>query len=762
MEKSSKRETWKAITCVTALAAAITATPALAAEFTWNGATSNAFNESGNWNLTSGSSSEGYPRSGDTAIFSSSATVSVKDSNDNVNVDTIQIESGATLTITGGSDYCIYSSITGEGSLVVSSAKLRGQSGGNVTIDAPVEFTGTCTIKPSMTKNDPGSLVFNKAITGDGAVSLDFAYSQRGEAIFNGDMSGFTGSMTITSKSSDNHRLTSNANNCSLSTWNLYQANKIGNRFPFEDAGTYKFGALKAYFSNSMVSAVNTTLELGTLDKGSYIGGSFPESITANIDWKGTNSILTNDCANIASLTVSNGGTVYFPSAAGIPATLTFSNGGTVLVDNEEVAAAVAEKITGQENVTIKLPSLEVTAGATFAYSLTDNATVAITLANDTKTGDTLLTSTAGNLPTGATYTLLSPNTGSASLFFDAVVSDSTVTAKYKQGVYVWAGAGNGTLATASNWKVADAEGSIETVAGTAPSAAINCVFPADATVSVGKCNSGSILLLGDVTLDSTTQSWGDSYINFGNGSVVEGSGKFITIDNGMPAFRNTGVTATFYSDIEFQSSSFAFWASGVGTYTFYGKLIAASGKTVTLNDAGASKNGTMGIVVAGDMSEFEGTLETAYSYSNSSYLQFTGDATDLSNATVVLGTKGNGTALCGSAGTYTFGSLSGKVKGGSEAVTIVTGSGDAEAKSIAYTPGSADWTLKKKGLQQLTVTGGDFAGYVLDGGTLVTVGEQTIETTITTSVTGKQVVKADDSYMYSLKNRNGFMIIIQ
>ena len=751
--------TIKTIVFTLATAAALSA---MADDYYWDGTASGNWSDA-HWKLDNSGDATTYSfTTSDKAVFTSDAEVTLTA---NVNIKDVVVN--ANLTLLGNGCYLIpqqNGNITGSGTITLGdNVGIRSAKDSKTTISVPLEIDSTGGKLTATHGNYSGEITTTGEITGSGALTLESAKSgnssKYGNVTINSDMSGFTG--TIADGMGYGRIMTADCSGASL----RYSATTAYN-YPFYPDTAYKFAAVTATIPAATESGTYS-LTIGedkTLD--SSLTGDWGTLATANITFASSGT-LTNACANIASLTVSNGGTVYFPSATGIPTTLTFSNGGTVLVDNEEVAAAVAEKITGQQNVTIKFPSLKVTAGATVAYSLTDNATVAITLANDTKTGDTLLTSTAGNLPTGATYTLLSPNTGSASLFFDDVVSGSTVTAKYKQDVYVWAGADNGTLATASNWKVADAEGSIETVAGTAPSATINCVFPADATVSVGKCNSGSILLLGDVTLDSTTQSWGDSYINFGNGSVVEGSGKFITIDNGMPAFRNTGVTATFYSDIEFQSSSFAFWSSSGnsdGTYTFYGRMITASSKTVTLADAGAGKTGKMKIVVAGDMSEFEGTLETAYSNSSSSYLPFTGDATNLVNATVVLGDKGNGTALCGSAGTYTFGSLSGKVTGGSEAVTIVTGSGDAEAKSIAYTPGSADWTLKKEGSKLLTITGEDFASYVINGGKLATVLAQTIDgdtPTIATEVDGK-IVKGEGDNVYSLKNRNPFMVIIR
>ena len=750
--------TIKTIVFTLATAAALSA---MAADYYWDGTASGNWSDA-HWKLDNSGDATTYSfTTSDKAVFTSDAEVTLTA---NVNIKDVVVN--ANLTLLGNGCYLIpqqNGNITGSGTITLGdNVGIRSAKDSKTTISVPLEIDSTGGKLTATHGNYSGEITTTGEITGSGALTLESAKSgnssKYGNVTINSDMSGFTG--TIVDGMGYGRIKTADCSGASL----RYSATTAYN-YPFYADTAYKFAAVSAEIPAATTSGTYsfTIGEGKTAD--SSLTGDWGTLATANITFASTGT-LTNDCANTASITVSGGGTVYFPSATGIPATLIFSNGGTVLVDNEEVAADVEEKITGQENVTIKLPSLEVTAGATVAYSLTDNATVTITLANGTKADDTLLTSTAGNLPTGATYTLLSPNTGAASLFFDTVVSGSTVTAKYKQGVYVWAGADNGTLATASNWKVADADGLIENVAQTVPSANINCVFPADATVSVGKCNSGSILLLGDVTLDSTTQSWGDSYINFGNGSVVEGSGKFITIDNGMPAFRNTGVTATFYSDIEFRSSSFAFWVStGSGTYTFYGKLIAESGKSVTFNDKNGSKMyGTMRIVVAGDMSEFEGTLETAYSYSNSSYLQFTGDATNLVNATVVLGTKGNRTALCGSAGTYTFGSLSGKVTGGSEAVTIVTGGSDAESKSIAYTAGTGSWTLKKEGSKQLTITGEDFASYVINGGKLATVLAQRIDgdtPTIATEDDGK-IVKDEGGNVYSLKNRNRFMIIIR
>ena len=728
---------------------------AMAADYYWDGTAPGNWQDA-RWLLdNSGDATTHTFTTSDKAVFNSDAEVTLT-----ANVNIKDVEVNANLTLLGNGKYLIpqnNGNITGNGTITLGdNVGIRSAQNSATTISVPLVIASTGGRLTATHGSNSGEITTTGAITGSGTLTLESAKSKDGSSYgnvtINSVMSGFTG--TIADGMGYGRIMTADCSGATL----RYIATTAHN-YPFYAGTAYKFAAVDAKIP-AVTASGTYSLTIGegkTLD--SSLTGDWGTLATADITFASTGT-LTNNCANIASLTVSNGGTVYFPSATGIPATLTFSNGGTVLVDNEEVAAAVAEKITGQQNVTIKFPSLKVTAGATVAYSLTDNATVAITLANDTKTGDTLLTSTAGNLPTGATYTLLSPNTGSASLFFDAVVSGSTVTAKYKQGVYVWAGADNAAAEIYGNWKIADADGSIDTVATTKPSV---CIFPADALITVGKFDCSSILLLGNVSLGSST-GWANSYINIANGSIVEGSGKFITIADEKAPFRNNGATVAFYSDIEFQQN-YGFWASGNGTYTFYGKLIAASGTTVTLNDAGASKYGTLRFVVAGDMSEFEGTLETAYSNSDNSYLQFTGDATNLVNATVVLGTKGNGTALCGSAGTYTFGSLSGKVTGGSAAVTIVTGSGDAEAKSIAYTADSGSWTLTKKGSQQLTVTDADFASYVLGGGTLVTVNEQTIDgdaPTIAAEDDGKIVVKGEGDNVYSLKNRNGFMVIIQ
>ena len=63
-----------------------------------------------------------------------------------------------------------------------------------------------------------------------------------------------------------------------------------------------------------------------------------------------------------------------------------------------------------------------------------------------------------------------------------------------------------------------------------------------------------------------------------------------------------------------------------------------------------------------------------------------------------------------------------------------------------------------------LTITGEDFASYVINGGKLATVLAQPIDgdtPKIATEVDG-MIVKDEGGNVYSLKNRNRFMVIIQ
>lgn len=259
-----------------------------------------------------------------------------------------------------------------------------------------------------------------------------------------------------------------------------------------------------------------------------------------------------------------------------------------------------------------------------------------------------------------------------------------------------------------------------------------------------GNHNLDGGCFLYDVTFKQTS-GYLNQYGTFtGPGRIIyDGSEKMVVI-------RNASGTANIYNDVVFTGGTSKLATHRDKTTKFFG-AVSGSGKIYAQQyDTNNTNKGYN--IFAGDMSGFTGEIETAFNNSNY-YIQFTDAATNLVNATVKLDPTGNGTALCATAGTYTFGSLSGKVTGGSEDVTIVTGSGDTQATNIAYTAGTGSWTLTKKGSQQLTVTGADFASYVLDGGTLVTFGEQTIGTTITTSVAGKQVVKADGSYTYSLED---------
>ena len=677
-----------------ALFTALATAPAWATDYFWIGGESGDFRAATNWSLTeNGDAASTFPGNTDTAVFNSSATVSITA---NANVKTIQIGSNATLTLTGtANDYCIYSSITGEGSLVVNSAILRGQSNGNVAIDVPVQFSGSCTIKPSLMKRDTagGTLTFNKAITGAGIVSLGYAYTgSKSCAIFNGDMSGFTGAMSIVcNTSNDTHHLTGNASDCSGSTWSLYAANSLGARFPFKDSGTYKFGGIKAHFSESMSDAVDTTLELGALDKGTYIDGAFPESITVGMIWKGATSILTNDCANTDGITIAaDGGKVYFPSASGIPTNLTFTENGGVIV-----------------------PDIALIPSITNILNIAEGKTVTITLKD-----------------------YFSFNVTAADLADSSWDWRADVTAP--AGVYVWCGTSGGNFGDTSNWKVNDAAPStISTVA--------KALVTGDATINInGNYNLNGACFLGDVTF---TQSNG--YLNmygdiYGPGRIVltRPSGK-----NGI-VLRNSSNICNVYADVEVKANSengatVQFGAHNNGTTSFHGAISGAG----PINVAEYNNSGAGYTYIYGDMSGFTGTM-TINAKNSSTFLQF---ATPNTVAGAVVCTTGNG-ALCGEEGIYAFGSLSGKVKGGANAVTIVTGGADTAPKSIAYTAGTGSWTLKKQGSQQLTVTGSNFASYKLNNGTLVLPSETEA---IATDVSGCSVVTAS-APTYTLSTNGG------
>ena len=306
---------------------------------------------------------------------------------------------------------------------------------------------------------------------------------------------------------------------------------------------------------------------------------------------------------------------------------------------------------------------------------------------------------------------------------------------------YVWTGAANSNSGNVNNW----------TKDGSVPSAvsSISCCLVTNAASII---ISGNINITGACFLyDTTFQSASSKYMNIGGD--FRGPGKMVFTrpnkDRGGNILRNAGNTCNIYADIEVQANSqngatIQFGAHKNGTTSFHGAISGAG----PINVAEYNNDGAGYTYIYGDMSEFTGTMTINLANNSASLCQFAAPTTV--GGTVKI-TDNNGKPLCGTAGTYTFASLSGEFAGGDAEVEIVTGGADTAAQSIAYTAGTADWTLKKQGSQELIITGSDFAQYILDAGTLVTVAEQAIGTGIATSVAGKVVVKAADSNTYSL-----------
>lgn len=681
MKKSSEREPWKTITCAAALAAAITATPALAEDYYWDGTAVGNWSDA-HWLLNNSGDAIAHTfTKSDKAVFTSDAEVTLT-----ANVNIKDVEVNANLTLLGGYNLIPQNNgnVAGSGKIILGgNTGIRSATDSKTTISVPLEIASTGGKLIATHGNYSGEITTTGAITGSGVLTLESAKSgngsKYGNVTINSDMSGFTG--TIADGMGYGRIKTADCSGASL----RYSATTAYN-YPFYAGTEYKFAAVTATIPAATESGTYsfTIGENKTLD--SSLTGGWGTLATANIAFASTGT-LTNDCANIASLTVSNGGTVYFPSATGIPAALSFTENGGVTVADIELIAAL-----------------------TNVLDIADGKTVTITLKN------------------WFSFEVTAADLADSSWDWRAHVTALS-------GVNVWTGGATGTLDNGTSTSLLVTEEVTLTIAGN------------------HNLNGGCFLY--DVTFKQTS-GYLNQYGTFtGPGRIIyDGSDKTVVI-------RNASGTANIYNDVVFTGGTSKLATHRAQTTNFRG-AVSGSGKIYAQQyDTQTTNKGYN--IFAGDMSGFTGEIETAFNNSNY-YIQFTGAATNLVNATVKLDSTGNGTALCGSAGTYTFGSLSGKVKGGSEDVTIVTGSGDAEAKSIAYTAGTGSWMLKKEGSQQLTVTGADFASYVINGGKLATVSAQTIDgdtPTIATEVDGK-IVKGEGGNVYSLKNRNCFMVIIR
>ena len=670
--------TIKTIVFTLATAAALSA---MADDYYWDGTASGNWSDA-HWRLNNeGDATTHTFTASDKAVFTSDAEVTLTE---NVNIKDVEVK--AKLTLLGGKNLIPQNNgnVTGTGKIILGgNTGIRSASNSSTTISVALEISSTGGKLIATHGARYGSIETTGAITGSGTLTLESEKSGTGSnyrhVTINSDMSGFTG--TIADGMGYGRIMTANCSGATL----RYIATTAHN-YPFYPDTAYKFAAVTATIPAATESGTYS-LTIGedkTLD--SSLTGDWGTLATANITFASSGT-LTTECANITSLTVSNGGTVYFPSAAGIPATLSFTENGGVTV-----------------------AAIDMIASVTNVLDIAENKTVTITLKG------------------WFSFEVTAENLADSSWDWRANVTALS-------GVNVWTGGETGTLNDGTSTSLLVTNEVVLTIAG--------------------KHNLNGGCFLYDVTFKQTS-GYLNQYGTFtGPGRIIyDGSGEMVVI-------RNASGTANIYNDVVFTGGTSKLATHRAQTTKFFG-AVSGSGKIYAQQyDTNNTNKGYN--IFAGDMSGFTGEIETAFNNS-SYYIQFTDAATNLVNATVKLDSIGNGTALCGSAGTYTFGSLSGKVTGGSEAVTIVTGSGDAEAKSIAYTPGSADWTLKKEGSMLLTITGEDFASYVINGGKLATVLAQTIDgdtPTIATEVDGK-IVKGEGDNVYSLKNRNPFMVIIR
>ncbi len=742
--------------------------------------------DAGTWSIKPSS----YPTGSDTAIFDGTAEVLLSHNNDNVN--TLQIESTATVTFknssgTAGTGTLCMSTSTkntdgGYGKIILAGATLRSQ-GSDVTIANEIEIKdGTS----SQLLGGSGSypMTLTGKMTGSGKVTFSQANTTAYTCgvYLSGDMADFAGEIVMTALSKQGRHLILNSTSAAYSPnskWTMFSENYCPAleqkstgycTFRAGDNATYTFGSLNgrigSYYRNDSDYVNNTSsiINVGSLNENCSLSGNWhwaedDSSKTATtFNWTASSATLTYAVTNTATMNVTAGGTVKFPTARSIPATLNFTaGGGTVLLYDSSLVSTLATALSGSTyKPTVKYyGTIDMEAGDTLAYPLESGATVNITLTDSTKSGDTLLT-LADSSVSGVTFNLLSPNTGAASKFFAADTSTSgSITARYVSGVYIWNGTDGDEWGTAADWLKVASDGTTST-ATSAPDTNTTVIIPNDATIKGGKYNVRNILLLGDLTYTySGNSSYGNNNLNI-NG-IVEGSGKFIMTGANIRSADSGPIY--FYSELKLAADTVFFIHSSKYAY-FYGK-ISGSGN-ITFNDSNNSTS-TYGayITFAGDMSEYTGTITTPTSSSSSnnsttfandnSYICFS-NSTFNCGGTVVINRNKSSQPLCALAGTYTFSSLSGNVYSDSSSdVTIVTGEGDTENKTIthAFASGSStNWKLTKKGSCQLTIESNNFAEYVLCAGTLVLPAEATVKDSSGNTVVGSE---SDGTYTYAL-----------
>lgn len=444
---------------------------------------------------------------------------------------------------------------------------------------------------------------------------------------------------------------------------------------------------LLSAFSASTSSLISEAVRCEIRERGIVIDTDRPaklvlsnftvaQGVTPKLTKKGAGTLTIDKIPASMHLDVTvEGGTVAFPATMPSLSSISFTGDGGATIPDPGMFADAMER-------------LSISPGKTATFTLTDYFTATIS-SEDFVAGE-----------------------------FDwrsRVVPLSTAT--------VWTGGESGDFSSSMKWRKG-------TSLASSQSSISNALVTNKVTFAVGAdVTINNACFLDDVSFFAKPGASGSLDL----GGTIRSAGK-VTYCDGMEIRCST--SANIYAMVEVpQGASVGFAGyNNSATATFLGGMSGEG--TFTLKDKSSTVKGIAYFNC--DMGGFGGTIATAYNSSNS-YMRFYEAATNMANATVVLGTKGNSDAsLCRDAATYVFGSLDGKVKGGSAAVEIVTGALDAEDKNIAAS-GTGSWRLVKKGKRKLTVTGTDFAGYTLDNGTLATVStaKRPVTTIAGCSVTG-------------------------
>lgn len=704
-----------------------------AADYVWNAGDATYSKDAANWLVGGETPSADFTYGSDTAVFNSTCSLTIN--SDFCNIKNARIAEGATVTLVKGTSSRLVltgGTISGGGTLALDDSTFYLHTDSSTTISCGLKVGSNGGMLK--TKNNR-TLTVSGAISGSGVLTIAEAVASH-ESFTNavsitGDVSAFTGTGVIKVESSNsgdtiysrhNFAPSGDTVDASNSRWEIYMSTTPrafwlagdSNQFPFHTSNaTYKFKSLAANLpdvvENGAISGI--TLELS---EGSYLGGSWGGVTGNKITWNGSSTqVLTNDCANTATIEVTASGTVAIPSSSGVPATLTFTNGGAVIVGSKTVYDAVSTLVEGQSGVTITYGG-EVTLSASDisgSISVTDGATINYIHDYTIEKGSALFSVSSENADK-ITVNILSPNTKAASRFFTAMTSDNSIVAAYVTGAYVWTNGGEGTdFTTPGNWEVNG-----ET-ASSAPNGSDKIViFPkSDTALSTKKGDKaiGHMYLGRDVTFTGGTSHRVliQNTSTTGTG-VVEGPGT-LTLSGGT-RLMTANYDSDVYCDVAISgNTSTLFSSQGSKTMRLHGKLIGDENSSISIgfNDKASDSTRIGYVCILGDCSEFLGAMATTFDADNPGALSFdcgTEGGSMLFGGSLTLGDAGNSSVLCATAGTYAFASLSGKVTSSSDAVTLVTKA--SSATTINNVTASNAWTLKNAGTGNVTVETNNFA----------------------------------------------------